>query len=127
MAGSVRAPGVCGTITYSQVLLPSIRSPPRLLFTLLLDEVGRKIEPSYRLKERWLRGEVDDARLKSETETARKQLASAPIVGLFRIFAQRVRSRGELGELSSLNQKIWLQYRESERFLDEAGTMSMKE
>jgi hypothetical protein len=29
----------------------------------------------------------------------------------------RIGSRGELGELSALNQKLWLEYRELDRFL----------
>ena len=86
-------------------------------FTLLLDEVGRKIEPAYTLKEEYLRGELTIAELRQQATTARRELASAPVEELFRTFARRVRSRGELGELSSLNQKLWLQYRESERFL----------
>ena len=86
-------------------------------FTLLLDEVGRKIEPAYTLKEEYLRGELTIAELRQQATTARRELSSAPVEELFRTFARRVRSRGELGELSSLNQKLWLQYRESERFL----------
>lgn len=86
-------------------------------FTLLLDEVGRKIEPAYRLKEQWLKGEVNDAKLASEARTAQKQLVSAPVEELFHTFARRIRSRGEQGELSALNQKLWLQVRELEGFL----------
>jgi hypothetical protein len=83
-------------------------------FTLLLDEVGRKLEPAYVLKSKSLLGETADA------ETARRELAAAPIAELFRTFARRVRSRGELGELSALNQKLWLQYRELDQFLKRA-------
>ena len=86
-------------------------------FALLLDEVGRKIEPAYRLQERWLKGEVDQATLGNALKAARKELAAAPMEDLFRTFAGRVRSPGELGELSSLNQRVWLQYRELQRFL----------
>jgi hypothetical protein len=96
-------------------------------FTLLLDEVGRKIEPAYRLKEQWLRGEVDDARLTSEAVAAHKQLASAPVEELFRTFANRVRSRGEQGELSAINQKLWLQVRELERFFRDSVDVSRKQ
>jgi len=86
-------------------------------FTLLLDEVGRKLEPAYALKERHLRGEVSNAELPQQVATASRELAAAPVEELFRTFARRVRSRGELGELSALNQKLWLQYRELDRFL----------
>lgn len=88
-----------------------------LQFTLLLDEVSRGLEPAYKLKERWLRGEVDTIQLPTELEVARKALATAPIEELFHAFARRVRSRGELGELSSLNQRLWLQYKELDSFL----------
>ena len=88
-----------------------------LRFTLLLDKVGRKIEPAYVLKEKYLRGELTVAELQQQATSARRELASAPVEELLRTFARRIRSRGELGELSSLNQKLWLQCRESEQFL----------
>lgn len=87
-------------------------------FTLLLDEVGRKIELAYRLKDRWLRGALTDAELKSGAAEARQALAEAPVEKLFRTYARRVRSRGELGELSSINQRLGLQFRESQEFLN---------
>jgi hypothetical protein len=86
-------------------------------FALLLDEVGRKLEPAYRLQERHLRGEVSATELVAQAQSARREFASAPIEDLFHTFARRVRSRGELGELSALNQKLWLQYRDLDRFL----------
>lgn len=88
-----------------------------LRFTLLLDEVGRKIEPAYALKERFLGGDVEPGTLAKEAQTARQAFAAAPVEALFRTFARRVRSRGEMGELSALNQKLWLQCRELDRFL----------
>ena len=90
-----------------------------LQFTLLLDEVSRSLEPAYRLKDRWLRGEVDPQQLGTEVASARKALGEAPMENLFRTFARRVRSKGELGELSAMNQKLWLLYRELDRFLQE--------
>ncbi len=89
-----------------------------LRFTLLLDEVGRKIEPAYRLKEEYLMGKLGGTALRTAAESARNEFNSAPIERLFRVYARRVRSRGELGELSSLNQKLWLQYRELQQFLN---------
>jgi hypothetical protein len=86
-------------------------------FTLLLDEVSRDLEPAYRLKDGWLRGEIELAKLPSEAASARQTLAGAPVENLFRTFARRVRSKGEMGELSSLNQRVWLQYRELDNFL----------
>ena len=52
-------------------------------FTLLLDEVGRRIEPAYRLKERWLLGEIDQKMFASQISGARKAFEAAPIEELF--------------------------------------------
>lgn len=89
--------------------------------SLLLDEVGRRIEAAYSLKEQSLRGEMSGAALREQAQAARAQFETAPLEELFHTFARRVRSRGELGELSSLNQKLWLQYRELDQFLREAA------
>ena len=43
---------------------------------------------------------------------------AAPIEELFKTYAKRVRSKGELGVLSALNQKLWLQYKELKDFLE---------
>jgi hypothetical protein len=87
--------------------------------SLLLDKVGRQIEPAYVLKEQQLLADIPEAELIRRAEDAQRHMASAPIEELFRTFARRVRSRGELGELSSMNQKLWLQYRELDRFLQD--------
>ncbi len=86
-------------------------------FTLLLDEVGRAMEPAYKLKERCLREDLSLRDLQKDRLAAQAALEKAPIENLFRIYARRVRSKGELGELSSLNQRVWLQYRELDAFL----------
>ncbi len=90
-----------------------------LKFTLLLDEVSRKIEPAYRLKNDWLTGRVDTGQLKSRAQAASAGLQAAPIEALFQTYAKRIRSRGELGVLSSLNQRLWLQYTELADFLQQ--------
>jgi hypothetical protein len=84
-----------------------------LRFVLLLDQVNRCIAPARQLKDDWHRGKTGDV------ESARQEFRKAPIEELFRTYARRVRSRGELGELSSLNQKLWLEYRELDQFLKE--------
>jgi hypothetical protein len=89
-----------------------------LEFILLLDEVGRKIEPAYDFKNQLLLGQSDSKQLASRIERARIALEAAPIEELFETYAGRVRSRGELGVLSSLNQKLWLQYKEIDYFLN---------
>jgi hypothetical protein len=86
-----------------------------------LDEVGRKLEPAYTLKAKYFSMNGMDNPLPSrEVQEARRELAAAPIEELLLTFVRRVRSRGELGELSALNQKLWLEYRELARFLDKA-------
>jgi hypothetical protein len=87
-------------------------------FTLLLDEVGRKLEPAYALRRQiYLQGERDPKEIESAILIAQKSLDAAPLEQLFRIYASRVRSRGELGVLSSLNQKLLNEYNDLKRFL----------
>lgn len=85
-----------------------------LRFTLLFDEVSKALAPAYRLNEK----SVSSVRITADEITAaRRALASAPVEGMIRTYAGRVRSRGELGVLSSINQRVWLQYLELEKFL----------
>ena len=84
-----------------------------LKFTLLLDAVSKAIEPVYRLYERWQLGTADA----SEVRQCRAALKAAPIRELFETYASRARSRGSLGVLSSMNQRLWQQYRDLDRFL----------
>ncbi|MCU0918497.1 MAG: hypothetical protein MUC88_28650, partial [Planctomycetes bacterium] len=93
-----------------------------LRFTLLLDEVGRKLEPAYELKNRLLAGKIEATQPGPALRQAQAELDSAPLEDLFRTYAAAVRSRGELGVLSALNQKLWLQVRELKGFLDATGT-----
>ncbi len=79
-------------------------------FILLLDQVGRYMEPAWNLREEVLTGmsrvSVNEERKKSALETLKK----APVRDLFGTFCKRVRSRGELGMLSSINQRLWREY-----------------
>lgn len=79
------------------------------------------VGPAFRLKDRWFAGLLKAKSLPAEAGAARESLKAAPMKKLFATFARRVRSKGELGELSALNQKLWLAYRELDRFLAEAG------
>jgi hypothetical protein len=88
-----------------------------LHFTLLLDRVSEALAPADQLKARWLKGEVAADSLEREAAASRRALDSAPVESLFNTYAGRVRSRGELGELSSLNQRLWLHYLELRSFL----------
>jgi hypothetical protein len=88
-----------------------------LEFTVLLDEVSARLEPGYVLRDRWFSGDVNAHQMSREVGAARAAFNAAPVEALFRTFARRVRSKGELGELSSLNQRLWLAYKELQRFL----------
>jgi hypothetical protein len=92
-----------------------------LEFTLLLDEVGRRMEPAYVLKQQALQRRVPAEELARRSAEARAALEAAPIERLFRVYASRVRSKGELGVLSSINQRLWLQYLELRAFLAKAA------
>jgi hypothetical protein len=93
-------------------------------FTLLLDEVGRKLEPAYLLRKRHYDTDTrpDQKKMASDVAIAQKSLDEAPLEKLFAVYASRVRSRGELGELSSMNQKLFNEYNELRNFLSKAST-----
>ena len=87
-------------------------------FMLLLDDVGRKLEPAYRLRKRLRSNDGHlTAPLAGDVRTAREGLDQAPVRELFSVYASRVRSRGELGVLSSLNQKLYNEYTDLLRFI----------
>lgn len=86
-------------------------------FELLLDETGRCIEPLYNLRAQYFQSggkPVDAAALR----LARQQFHKAPVEQLFKTFAAKQQSRGELGILSSLNQKLWTEYLSLRNFLN---------
>ncbi|MFS8616393.1 MAG: hypothetical protein FWJ85_06180 [Solitalea sp.] len=86
-------------------------------FEHLLHRVGKHIEPAYQLKNKVLleKGRVN----RRELEEAQRAFGQAPVRELFDVFASKVRSRGELGELSALNQKLWVEYLALKDFLEE--------
>jgi len=86
-------------------------------FALLLDDVGRKLEPAYALRKRYYDAGFDPKSGREVINHARKSFDEAPMERLFRVYASRVRSRGELGVLSSLNQKLFNEYNDLKRFL----------
>jgi dienelactone hydrolase len=74
-------------------------------FSLLLDQTSRALEPAYNLK-------AGSTHTADTRNAAARALDAAPLEFLVRTYASRVRSRGELGVLSSLNQRVWQQYAE---------------
>lgn len=79
-------------------------------FTLLLDSVGKKMEPAWEMRNKFLRESGLELPDYEAFKNAEKSLYSAPIKEMFSVFSSRIRSRGELGELSSLNQRVWREY-----------------
>lgn len=100
-------------------------------FERLLHEVGKCMEPAYRLKYQLLAGDGLPARRGNTEEEpdapldqaalaeAKSTFGKAPVQELFQVFAAKVRSRGELGELSALNQKLWVEYLSLKKFLED--------
>ncbi len=87
-------------------------------FALLFDEMGRKMEPAWKIREEVLGVGATEIRGNRLAE-ARESLRQAPVEEMFAVFASRVRSRGELGELASLNQRVWREYLLLDAFLEE--------
>lgn len=87
-------------------------------FTLLLDEVGRNLEPAWKIRESYLTGEKGKELSTQQFEQARDALSKAPVESIIKVFASRVRSRGELGGLASINQRVWGEYLLLRDFLD---------
>lgn len=87
---------------------------------LLLNEIGRRLEPAWNLRNDILTGQVTDTGEDRRRFTdARDEFEKAPVRELFETFATRVRSRGELGGLSSLNQRVWREVQLLDEFLKE--------
>ncbi len=87
-------------------------------FTLLLADVGTHITPAWQLRDDILTGAANTGD-SEQFRQARAEFDKAPIQEMFEVFARRVRSRGELGVLSSLNQRIWGEYKMLDTFLQE--------
>ncbi len=88
-----------------------------LRFTLLLDEIGRKIEPVYNLREKWILEAEGEMSIEKEIKKLKKEFSEAPIEELFNTFRDRSLTRGEFGVLSSVNQRLWLQYKDLDDFI----------
>jgi hypothetical protein len=55
---------------------------------------------------------------KDDFRQALRQLESAPLKEMFDTYVERINSRGELGVLSSLNQRLWWQHKELADYLN---------
>ena len=85
-------------------------------FELLLDRVNRAMEPAWTMKKQAC--ESGAAFTDQEYQKSYDLLLSAPVEEMFRTYVQRVNSRGELGVLSSLNQRLWREYNDLKFYLE---------
>ena len=85
-------------------------------FELLLDEVGRAMMPAYEMK----KSETETGKIYTggEFKTALEKLESAPVKEMITTYMERINSRGELGVLSSINQRVWSQFKELKKYLE---------
>lgn len=85
-------------------------------FELLLDRVTRAMAPAWELRRR--ETEEGDIPTQEACLKAAAELSAAPVEELIRTYASRVRSRGEMGVLSSVVQRLWGSYRSLETYLE---------
>ncbi len=79
-----------------------------LSFELLMDRVVRAMEPGWRLRDEALADERPVSR--DAAAAALRTLESAPVEEMIRTYVSRTRSRGEMGILTSINQRLWNNY-----------------
>lgn len=91
---------------------------PVFEFELLLDRVGRSLEPGWRLRDEYLVSRKYAGH--DVYEKAFAELKKAPVEDLFKALVKRVDNKGDMGLLVSVNQRLWLNYRFVEEFLSEA-------
>jgi hypothetical protein len=96
----------------------------KLSCALLLNEIGKRMEPGWKIRTRYLSFKETPDR--DKLDTAIRLIQNAPIKELFDMYTSTVRSRGEMGELSSMNQKLWHEYQNLETFLISIQTDSIK-
>ncbi len=85
-------------------------------FELLLGEVDKAMMPAFSLRKNEMTGkETYSVRQYKE---AYQTLISAPVKEMFETYVERINSRGELGVLSSLNQRLWREYDELKSYLE---------
>ena len=60
---------------------------------------------------------MDEKFTANEIEKLKIEFYEAPVEELFNTFRDRNLTRGELGVLSSVNQRLWLQYKDLDEFI----------
>ena len=72
--------------------------------------------PAYKMEKEFL--EQGKRFTKGEYEKAYETLLNAPIEKLIRTYASKVNSRGGMGVLTSINQRMWTQYEHLKSWLE---------
>lgn len=85
-------------------------------FELLLHETNSAMMPAFLLRKKEAQGEA--LYQQADYEDVYRTLLNAPIEEMFKTYVKRVNSRGELGVLSSLNQRLWREYQELKTYLE---------
>ena len=93
----------------------------RYYFIKWMDEVGRHMQAAWELRNEVRLGKADTQKDKLHYKEAEAELEKAPLKELFTAYASQLRSRGELGILSSINQRVIGEYRQLKKFLQEAN------
>ena len=88
-----------------------------LSFELLLDKVVRAMAPGWELRDKALAENRPASR--KACAAALSELESAPIEELIRTYVSRTGSRGEMGILTSINQRLWNNYLLLKNYLKE--------
>ena len=88
-----------------------------LSFELLLDKVVRAMAPGWELRDKALAENRPASR--EACAAALRELESAPVEELIRTYVSRTESRGEMGILTSINQRLWNNYLLLKNYLKE--------
>ena len=86
-------------------------------FELLLDKVVRAMAPGWELRDKTLAENRPASR--EACAAALRELESAPVEELIRTYVSRTGSRGEMGILTSINQRLWNNYLLLKNYLQE--------
>ena len=79
-------------------------------FALLFNEVSQNMQPAWDLRNRAFKSIKEPIFSKDEIIEAKNALDHVPVEEMLKVFASKVQTRGELGELSSIIQRVYQEY-----------------
>jgi len=86
-------------------------------FAILFNEFGHSLEPAWKMRDDYMKAIQKPDFGESQILNARTMLDHAPVEKMVTVFASRVRSQGELGELSSIIQRVYGEYQQLCEFM----------